>query len=94
LSGVTVSEDGGETWAQRNEGLPSLQIHRLVHDPDTGRMYASSGSGIFVLVPGAEEWHALDPDCEARVSGMALMKEAGRSYLVVGAEHGVRRLAL
>jgi photosystem II stability/assembly factor-like uncharacterized protein len=94
LSGVTVSEDGAATWTQRNDGLPSLQIHKLLHDADTGRLYASSGTGIFVLDPGAKTWRALDPDCEARVSGMALMKEAGRSYLVVGAEHGVRRLAL
>lgn len=94
LSGVTMSEDGGATWTSLNAGLPALTIFQLVHDPDTGRLYASTGRGIFVLAPDADEWHALDPDCESLTRGMALMKEGGQKYLVVGAEHGVRRLAL
>ena len=94
LSGVTVSRDGGATWSQLNDGLPGLGIFQLLHDPESGRLYASSGRGIFVLDPGEEAWRALDPDCEALVRGMAVMTEGGRRYLVVGAEHSVRRIAL
>ena len=89
-----MSEDGGATWTPINAGLPALTIYQLVHDADTGRLYASSGRGIFVLAPGDDEWRALDPDCESLARGMALMEEGGQKYLVVGAEHGVRRLAL
>ncbi|HTU64231.1 MAG TPA: hypothetical protein VMF89_37455, partial [Polyangiales bacterium] len=94
LSGITMSEDGGATWTPMNAGLPALTIYQLVHDPDTGRLYASSGRGIFVLAPDADEWRALDPDCESLARGMAIMKEGNQKYLVVGAEHGIRRLAL
>lgn len=40
--GVRVSEDGGATWLQRNEGLPSP--HRVMQvgiNPNTGRLHAS-----------------------------------------------------
>jgi photosystem II stability/assembly factor-like uncharacterized protein len=94
LSGVSASADGGTTWQPLSAGLPSLDVHQLVHDSASGRLYASSGNGVFVLAPGAEAWRALDPDCEATVRGMALMEEDGQRYLVVGAEHGVRRLTL
>jgi photosystem II stability/assembly factor-like uncharacterized protein len=94
LSGITASEDGGATWAQLNDGLPSLDISALVHDPATGRLYASTGDGVFVLPAGGSTWRALDPDCESGARGMTIVEEAGRRYLVIGAELSVRRIAL
>lgn len=41
-SGVRVSEDGGATWVERNEGLPPP--HRVMQvgiNPNTGRLHAS-----------------------------------------------------
>ena len=36
------SEDGGETWSARNEGLPQPQrVWRVGIDPDTGHLLAS-----------------------------------------------------
>ncbi len=40
--GVLTSEDGGDTWADRNDDLPDPhQVWRVGIDPDTGRLYAS-----------------------------------------------------
>lgn len=40
--GVVVSEDGGRTWKDRSQGLPSRNIWRAVFDPDRlGTLYAS-----------------------------------------------------
>ncbi|MBL4574787.1 MAG: hypothetical protein JKY51_01635 [Opitutaceae bacterium] len=40
--GVLTSEDGGDTWTERNAGLPELHhVWRVGIDPDTGRLYAS-----------------------------------------------------
>ncbi len=40
--GVLVTEDGGETWTERNTGLPAEHcVFRIGIDPDTGRLYAA-----------------------------------------------------
>jgi photosystem II stability/assembly factor-like uncharacterized protein len=39
--GVTVTEDGGKTWSERNDGLPPDHcVFRVGIDPDTGRLMA------------------------------------------------------
>ena len=39
--GVMVTEDGGETWTERNVGLPAEHcVFRVGIDPDNGRLYA------------------------------------------------------
>lgn len=40
--GVLVTEDGGETWHERNAGLPDEHcVFRVGIDPDDGRLYAA-----------------------------------------------------
>lgn len=40
--GVLTSEDGGQTWIERNAGLPAEhRVWRVAVDPDSGRIYAS-----------------------------------------------------
>jgi photosystem II stability/assembly factor-like uncharacterized protein len=40
--GVLVSEDGGETWHTRNDGLPNTNIWCVGSDPDSaGRLYSA-----------------------------------------------------
>ncbi len=40
--GVLTSEDGGETWTARNDGLPDGHcVFRIGLDPDSGRLYAN-----------------------------------------------------
>lgn len=39
--GILTTEDGGETWSERNVGLPvPHRVFRLGIDPDNGRLYA------------------------------------------------------
>ena len=41
-TGVRVSTDGGETWAERSDGLPSRRVQVLAFDPDhPGRIWAA-----------------------------------------------------
>lgn len=49
-SGIWISEDGGQTWSQQNEGLPCLRGRVLAfnpHDPEQ-LVFGSSGRGYFV----------------------------------------------
>jgi photosystem II stability/assembly factor-like uncharacterized protein len=40
--GVYVTEDGGKTWVQRNDGLPEGHcVFRVGIDPDSSRLYAA-----------------------------------------------------
>lgn len=40
--GVITTEDGGETWTERNAGLPDEHcVFRVGIDPDNGRLYAA-----------------------------------------------------
>lgn len=40
--GVLTTEDGGESWTARNDGLPEGHcVFRVGLDPDSGRLYAS-----------------------------------------------------
>jgi photosystem II stability/assembly factor-like uncharacterized protein len=40
--GVITTEDGGETWTERNAGLPDEHcVFRVGVDPDNGRLYAA-----------------------------------------------------
>lgn len=91
LSGVSMSDDGGQTWRQLSQGLPELSTAQIVHDAVSGRLYVTTSRGVFVLDPNAESWRPLDPGCDAAARGMAIMEENGQRYLVVGAERGVRR---
>lgn len=53
--GISVSTDDGKTFEQRNEGLPSTDVHALgVGD---GVIYAGvAGVGTFATVDGGESW--------------------------------------
>lgn len=56
--GVLTSEDGGETWVDRNAGLPELhRVKRLAVDPDSGRLYAGvTGEALFVSDDFGHTW--------------------------------------
>ena len=60
--GVLRSEDGGRSWAARNEGLPEGEVIALTahtEQPDT--IYASvSGQGIFRSEDAGASWRLMD----------------------------------
>lgn len=55
--GLSVSTDGGTTFEQRNEGLPSTDVHALGAGAEV--IYAGlAGVGTFASVDGGETWEA------------------------------------
>lgn len=53
--GISASTDGGKTFEQRNEGLPSTDVHAL--GAGEGVVYAGlAGMGTFASSDGAETW--------------------------------------
>jgi photosystem II stability/assembly factor-like uncharacterized protein len=55
--GVLTSEDGGQTWSERNDGLPNAHcVCRVGVDP-TGQLYASVvGATLFVSADFGRTW--------------------------------------
>lgn len=64
IDGVRVTEDGGETWTTRNEGLTTLDIHGLAALPGAGgappRLVATTNADIFLSDDRAASWQALN----------------------------------
>ncbi|MEM6391288.1 MAG: hypothetical protein AAF797_00765 [Planctomycetota bacterium] len=70
--GVQLSEDGGNTWADRTEGLPHPTVHRLVtHPTDPDTLYVSllqgpsidgvhPPGGVFRSNDAGQTWTALN----------------------------------
>jgi photosystem II stability/assembly factor-like uncharacterized protein len=55
--GLSVSTDGGKTFEQRNEGLPSTDVHALGAGDEV--IYAGlAGVGTFASTDGGESWEA------------------------------------
>ena len=59
IAGMYRSDDGGDTWACRIEGLTNHDIHDLIClDGDT--IYASTNAEAFISQDGGDEWRALN----------------------------------
>jgi photosystem II stability/assembly factor-like uncharacterized protein len=63
VGGVHVSEDGGETWTERREGLHDDVHHVLVAD---GYWVVSTGDGLYRTDDAGRTWTRLDGDVEGR----------------------------
>jgi hypothetical protein len=80
--GVFRSEDGGQTWTPRNQGLarvptgqPQVEVGFCVHkmgldpfDPDT--IYMQEHSGVFKSVDGGDHWVAIEDGVTLREGDM------------------------
>lgn len=75
--GVFRSDDGGETWTLKNDGLATVDpdpdpeaddalgscVHRLVLDPDhPDRLYQQNHVGVFRSTDAADSWERIDDD--------------------------------
>lgn len=61
--GVYLSDDGGQTWQQKAEGLPadSLSILALIRDREDGTVYAGTyGDGVYRLRPESSRWEPVN----------------------------------
>lgn len=58
--GLLMSEDGGDTWKERNAGLPpGGHVWRTAIDPDTGFLYvAIFGQGLYSSTDFGRTWSA------------------------------------
>ncbi len=51
--GVVQTNNGGGTWAQAANGLPSVIVHDLAYAPNTGTVFAGTfGRGVWAFRPG------------------------------------------
>lgn len=62
VGGVHVSEDRGETWTERSEGLHDDVHHVLVVGPE--EYVASCGGGLYRTRDAGESWTRLDAELE------------------------------
>jgi photosystem II stability/assembly factor-like uncharacterized protein len=65
VGGVHVSDDGGETWAERNDGAAHDDVHELlVRSPD--EYVVATGYGLFRTADAGRTWTRLDEDVPQR----------------------------
>ena len=62
--GVFRSDDGGETWARKNDGVEQGEtycVHGMAHDPrDADRIYRQEHTGMFLSVDGGDYWERIE----------------------------------
>ncbi|HET7324197.1 MAG TPA: glycosyl hydrolase [Halococcus sp.] len=64
VGGIHVSEDNGETWSERSDGLQNDVHHVLVLAAD--EYIASCGGGLYRTRDSGESWTRLDSEIEHR----------------------------
>lgn len=64
VGGVHLSEDGGETWIERRDGVNDDVHELLVAGP--GEYVAATGFGLFKTANGGKSWTRLDEDVPQR----------------------------
>jgi hypothetical protein len=91
--GVFRSDDGGDSWALKNTGLPSVApdddldigycVHGLVSDPSDGdRIWRQDHAGVFRTTDGADSWERIESGLPAGF-GFPIDRDhrTGRLYL-------------
>lgn len=93
VGGVHVSEDSGETWTERREGVHADVHHVLVTGPEA--YVASCGGGLYRTEDAGQSWTRLDRDLDHSYFREAFAHEgtlyaaaARRSPPSWGGEHG------
>jgi photosystem II stability/assembly factor-like uncharacterized protein len=63
-AGVFRSDDGGATWARKNEGVPKGEgfcVHGLAQDPsDADRIFRQDHRGMYRSLDGGESWEPIE----------------------------------
>ena len=79
--GLTVSTDGGKTFEQRNDGLPSTDVHALGAGDEV--IYAGlAGVGTFASTDGGQSWDARSEEVGGAFMGRIVVDHADDDHLV------------
>lgn len=79
--GISVSSDGGKTFEQRNEGLPSTDVHAL--GAGGGVIYAGlAGVGTFASADGGRTWEARSEEVGGAFMGRIVVDPADDEHLL------------
>jgi photosystem II stability/assembly factor-like uncharacterized protein len=79
--GISVSTDGGATFEQRNDGLPSTDVHALGAGKDV--IYAGlAGVGTFASTDGGRSWEMRNEETGAAFMGRILVDPADDEHVV------------
>jgi photosystem II stability/assembly factor-like uncharacterized protein len=77
VGGVHISEDRGETWTERRDGVHDDVHHVLVCEPD--EFLASCGDGLYRTQDAGQSWKRIDEDLSHRYFREAIVHD-GRLY--------------
>lgn len=77
VGGVHVSDDRGETWTERRDGVHADVHHVLIRGPD--EFIASCGDGLYHTPDTGRSWTRLDEDLPHRYFREAIVRD-GRLY--------------
>ena len=50
------TDDGGNSWTDKGEGLPALPVNTLALHQASGDLYAGTDAGVYVLTAGSNLW--------------------------------------
>lgn len=91
--GLSVSTDGGKTFEQRNDGLPSTDVHALGAGDDD--IYAGlAGIGTFASTDGGESWEARSEEFGGAFMGRIQVDPADAEHLLApDMQHGAMESA-
>ncbi|MDG2013323.1 MAG: hypothetical protein P8J33_07450, partial [Pirellulaceae bacterium] len=83
-----MSEDFGETWLPRSNGLPAESINALAADPThPGLLFAGTDLGVYVSLDHGETWHSL---CQSLPTAPVVdLAVHGADAALVAATHGL-----
>ena len=71
--GVFASQDGGQHWSQKSEGLGGRDVFTL-QQASSGALVAGTNRGIFLLEPNSGAWHPINNVVNEKVSFRSLTK--------------------
>ncbi len=95
--GVSRTEDGGKTWVERSEGLPSRQVAAVAAhatQPDTVYVFVR-GSGIYRSQDAAKSWRLMDKGPQEGVTQLIHSNMPGSmqtGWLFAATSTGIRRV--
>ncbi len=102
--GVMRSDDGGETWHGKNNGVPVILkdrefdeigfcVHGLAQDPDDANViYRQDHLGVFRTTNGGDTWQRIENGLESGFGFPMVMDQRTRSVYVVPLESDEYRI--